>query len=236
VKGTNLLASKREQTDSLLLHSVFYTIQGEGPWMGYPAVFVRLAGCNLACSWCDTEFDEGAREVEVDAFANTLIGLCRQNKCSKIVVTGGEPLLQAGLPNLIHQVSTREYIRFQIETAGTVWPTGLENMLPFTVIVVSPKTPKVHPMIDQLASAWKYIIRVGKTASDDGLPVYATQRGGADVKIARPTTMRGAQIFVQPCEEDDEYINARNTDEAVGVALKHGYRLSIQMHKIVGVD
>jgi len=85
-------------TDSLLINEIFYSIQGESTRAGCPCVFVRLTGCNLRCSWCDTEyaFSEG-RKMTVAEVNERVLGY----RCDLVEVTGGEPLLQAAVHPLI---------------------------------------------------------------------------------------------------------------------------------------
>ena len=56
--GKNKVAKRTDNPQSLQVHEIFHTIQGEGPFSGRPAVFIRLSGCNLRCWFCDTEWDD----------------------------------------------------------------------------------------------------------------------------------------------------------------------------------
>src|SRR5580692_7358312 len=86
--STEWEASPQKQTaaDTLTINEIFYSIQGESTYAGRPCVFVRLTGCDLRCSWCDTPYSchEGRKMQEVDRYGSPLVE-----------VTGGEPLLQA---------------------------------------------------------------------------------------------------------------------------------------------
>jgi 7-carboxy-7-deazaguanine synthase len=84
--------------DRLRINEIFFSIQGESTWAGRLCAFVRLTGCDLRCSWCDTEyaFHEG-RTMAVEEVAAQLLGY----GCDLVEVTGGEPLLQAGVYPLI---------------------------------------------------------------------------------------------------------------------------------------
>lgn len=75
------------------IKEIFTSIQGEGPYIGYKQLFIRFCGCNLSCSYCDTDFDKyNSKEYSI----NELIDICNQNAdCHSISLTGGEPLLQA---------------------------------------------------------------------------------------------------------------------------------------------
>lgn len=79
----------------LLINEIFFSIQGEGPNMGKPAIFVRLGGCNLACSWCDSKYTWDPKQA--DNKVSDLMTLVKQIKkypCKHLVITGGEPMLQ----------------------------------------------------------------------------------------------------------------------------------------------
>jgi 7-carboxy-7-deazaguanine synthase len=96
------------------VNEIFYSIQGESTWAGRPCVFVRLTGCNLRCSWCDTAyaFYEGA-QMEIAA----VIIRVRSYGCRLVELTGGEPLLQQGIHALIEALLAEEY-EVLIETSG----------------------------------------------------------------------------------------------------------------------
>lgn len=97
---------------------VFYSLQGEGPGAGCPAVFLRLAGCNLHCTWCDTKYS-WLRGIEMapESVAERLMAY----PCRRYVITGGEPLLQAPeLEKLLNLLPPDAYV--EIETNGTLPP------------------------------------------------------------------------------------------------------------------
>lgn len=247
--GKNTPAKARSAADGFLLHSIFYTIQGEGPFAGMPAIFVRFAGCNLRCTWCDTEFEKGARKISAEKLMDEIALLISQHECQLVVLTGGEPMLQP-LTGLIALLDSHA-IAVQIETAGTVWPEGLTEWLkeafcPEVTFVVSPKTPDLHPEVIAHADYFKYIIRAGELSEDDGLPFYRTQAvkpANLEVKLFRPESLTDgfnpSSIFVQPCDEPGHTgipLNSLNMVAATKSALKYGYRLSIQLHKIAGLE
>jgi 7-carboxy-7-deazaguanine synthase len=93
---------------------IFHSIQGESTWAGRPCVFVRLTGCNLRCTWCDTAyaFYEGA-QMEIPAVLDQVRGY----GCKLVEITGGEPLLQKGVHPLIEAL-LREEFEVLIETSG----------------------------------------------------------------------------------------------------------------------
>ena len=78
------------------VHSIFPTIQGEGPFVGQPAIFIRLAGCNLQCPLCDTEYTEGRIRLSVPVIFDAVQEHIRLF-APLIVITGGEPDKHDGL-------------------------------------------------------------------------------------------------------------------------------------------
>ena len=75
------------------INEIFYSIQGEGTFAGFPAVFVRFSGCNLACPWCDTDHSNFV-EMTSDELEDAVRALLKDRKGAIIVLTGGEPALQ----------------------------------------------------------------------------------------------------------------------------------------------
>jgi organic radical activating enzyme len=112
----------------LEVSEVFTSLQGEGASAGQPCVFLRLAGCNLRCRWCDTRYSwdfeshDRSREVtrlSVEAVAHAVLDTLRP----RLVVTGGEPLLQQkGLETLVGRLPA--HLAIEVETNGTVAPTS----------------------------------------------------------------------------------------------------------------
>ena len=227
--------------DSLEVHSIFYTIQGEGPHAGEPAIFIRLAGCNLKCHFCDTEFERFST-ASVEEIVDRVMRANKDSASSLVVLTGGEPMRQQIVP-LVEALDEAGYYT-QIETAGTCWPPGLEKIIVGACeLVCSPKTPKVHPKVETMCQHWKYIIRKGEISALDGLPNMSTQVPGSKAELFRPHDCT-ATIWVQPCAEyyplNLELINPEasmeNAQECVRIAMLYGYRVSVQVHKILGLE
>ncbi len=97
------------------INEIFYSIQGESIHVGIPCVFVRLSGCNLRCSYCDTAYayKEG-KEMDVDGILNLIASF----KCPVVEVTGGEPLAQKDTPLLISRLLDVGY-KVMLETNGS---------------------------------------------------------------------------------------------------------------------
>lgn len=100
----------------LTINEIFYSIQGESSHAGHPCVFVRLTGCDLRCSWCDTSyaFDEGQKKSVED-----VVTVVNSYGCSFVEITGGEPLLQSDVYPLIeHLLASGKTVL--LETGGHI--------------------------------------------------------------------------------------------------------------------
>ena len=100
----------------LRVTEIYKSIQGEGSHAGYPCTFVRLTGCNLRCSWCDTEYGyNGGQDFSLEEVLDKVKAL----GCKLVEVTGGEPLLQEETPKLVDLLLENGYTVL-IETAGSI--------------------------------------------------------------------------------------------------------------------
>jgi 7-carboxy-7-deazaguanine synthase len=100
---------------SLKVNEIFYSIQGESSYTGYPCIFVRLSGCNLRCSYCDTQYAyEDGGQLEIAEIVNSV----KAYDCPLVEITGGEPLIQAETPILITQLIENGY-KVLLETNGS---------------------------------------------------------------------------------------------------------------------
>ncbi len=202
------------------------TLQGEGPYAGTPAVFVRLAGCSLLCPQCDTGYTEGrtlqgAEELTANIFA-------KAGPAKLVVLTGGEPFRQNCL-DLCRRLRLNG-IRVQVETNGTIfasWASAVNS------VVCSPKTSKLNSDILHYISAYKYILSVDEVDPEDGLPLSSLGMNG---RPARPHEGFQGEVFVQPLDEQDITRNALHAKACVESCLKYGYRLSWQLHKDLGLS
>ena len=197
---------------ALAVVSIFATLQGEGPYAGWPAVFVRLGGCNLACDFCDTDFEDFA-PMSVAEMVEQVAGL----KFQLVVITGGEPLRQNITP--LCEALLAKGFKIQIETNGTLY----RPLPPSVDIICSPKNTSgsyapIRPDLIPRITAFKFLI-------SESNPHY---RDVPDIAASAP-------VYVQPMDEDDAEKNTRNMQRATALALAGGYRLSLQLHKIVGI-
>jgi organic radical activating enzyme len=216
----------------LAVEEIFYTIQGEGPFTGQPAVFIRLSGCNLFCKNCDTIYNS-FHSMSVDDVVSETAKI--QHKAQLAVVTGGEPFRQYQLAPLVNAL-LRSFLTVQIETSGSCYqPTFTETKTIHQdriCIVCSPKTPKLHSLILDHIDAYKYVVRFGHV-DDDGLPNEEPQNF-REIPVAKPHNPQ-IPVYISPWDEKDLEFNALNTQQAVDSCMQHGHFLSLQIHKIVNL-
>lgn len=208
---------------------IWKTIQGEGPYVGTPAVFVRLAGCNLQCPGCDTNYTVRRHPLTVEAVRDQV--LLMAGSARLVVLTGGEPLRQMAVADLLNAFPPDWEV--QVETNGTVCPIKIPY---FVKVVCSPKTTKIHDKVWEALWAngsLKYVVEPVGTDPEDGLPLVVL---GKDCRVARPEeSFPREDIFIQPMDSHDVLDNRLAMSEAVKVCMKFGYRLCLQVHKIVGL-
>ena len=121
-----------------LAEPIFYSIQGESISLGFTAVFVRLAGCSLKCSFCDTKYSWGeGKEVSI----KEVLGEIVKYPCKRVVITGGEPLEQRNeVSVLVDCLKISKYF-VEVETNASISP-GLNLLTNVDQWNVSPKTRK----------------------------------------------------------------------------------------------
>jgi 7-carboxy-7-deazaguanine synthase len=218
----------------LRVKEVFATVQGEGSNAGRSAVFVRLVGCNLwfglqggratgkgvCAGWCDTDF-VGGEAFEVDALIAKVTATNRSREVRPLVViTGGEPTLQLAKPDGERFVLRLlvEGFDVAIETNGTVAARVLS--LPGVHVCVSPKALRDAPGLDHV------VVRTGTE-----IKIVAPQWTEADVEAMSAWGFR--YRYVQPLDVGGGALG--NVAEALALAGRHGWRVGLQTHKLLGV-
>lgn len=112
------------------INEIFYSIQGEGKWMGLPNIFIRTTGCNLRCSFCDTTYAyETGEEMSIEEIINRI----RKHPCNYVCITGGEPLLQEAIVQLIDVLLEKKYV-ICLETNGSI---DIENLVGKKSLLIS---------------------------------------------------------------------------------------------------
>lgn len=189
----------------IALSEIFYTVQGEGTWTGMPAVFVRLAGCNLSCDFCDTDYSMKAL-CSIEQIVDDVRAWSPDRPA--IVLTGGEPFAQAETPALIDALRA-DGRRVHVESNGTVYAPLPDDVW----LCVSPKE-RVDPRMAARADEAKLIVdrRVPEehVALFERLPVLLLQPEG--------NKPQNVAIAI-------EYAKAH----------PQRFRLSLQTHKFIGV-
>jgi 7-carboxy-7-deazaguanine synthase len=183
---------------------------------------------------CDTLYTTGRHLLSVPEIISKVQSL--MPKPGLVVLTGGEPLRQNIVP-LIFELYELNY-GVQIETNGTLFPIVPDGwvMEPSSsqgTIVCSPKTGSINERLKPFIDHLKYIVAYDKIDEEDGLP---TDSLGAGVRVARPWSGFKGQVWIQPLDEQDEERNKLHLKAAADVCMKFGYRLTIQIHKLVGLD
>ncbi len=129
---------------NMKINEIFYSIQGEGQYLGRPMVFIRVSGCNLRCNWCDTKYayDEGI-DFSIDEIIKELTKFPSHHAC----LTGGEPLIQYQSLELIERLIKLGYFIY-LETNGSI---NIENIprtesLRFSLDIKCPSSGEEHKM------------------------------------------------------------------------------------------
>lgn len=119
------------------VNEVFYSIQGEGTRAGMPCVFIRLQGCKLRCVWCDTPYALDHRQKGLAMSVEDIVSYAEEHQCSFIEFTGGEPLEQEAVFEIMSQLCDRGYT-VAVETGGHVDVSYVDARV---VIIMDVKCP-----------------------------------------------------------------------------------------------
>tara|TARA_R110002096_G_scaffold178845_4_gene355821 strand:- start:581 stop:1186 length:606 start_codon:yes stop_codon:yes gene_type:complete len=200
----------------LKINSIFYTIQGEGSHVGTPAIFIRLSDCNLACSFCDTEFLSGDLMDEQEILEEIF-----NYDCKFIVLTGGEPSMQ-DISTLCELLKKEDYY-ITMETNGMFELTTDK----IDWICLSPKSSFKHIKLKECHDL-KFVIKKG-----DNLPRIPTGFIVRQVFISPENETSGEAIGLKACNE----LNAENLNYCIDLIKENPiWRLNLQTHKIIGVE
>ena len=202
------------------VNEIFYSLQGEGRNTGRAAVFIRFAGCNLRCSFCDTEFDS-YREMSAEEIVDA-IGVWPSRF---VVLTGGEPTLQVddAFVDLLHQHG----YEVAMESNGTrPAPRNLDWL------TVSPKD------WGKASGGWwtehsSHINELKIVFDEDTPENLSTLHPPLSTLHHSPSTLH---LYLQPCDTGDAERNARILHLRIEYIKQHPqWRLSLQTHKLVGI-
>ncbi len=238
----------KSMNGSLLVTSIFTTIQGEGPYAGYPAVFLRLAGCNIGakelCGFCDTRFNfnEGTHHdpVGLASKINQMLGVGK-DEIKLLVVTGGEPLLQSAALNNLYAALRQlrgHGLDIQVETNGMLID---ENTSTEAFYVISPKaTSKNYPTlntkaISEIAHCYKFVVTADPKSIYHKIPEWASDFKPSDIFVsAMCVYLRAPEKGEVPNIWDPTLVDIKATAEnykyAAKYALENRFTLSYQTH------
>ena len=202
---------KRKQANPLPVMEHFYTLQGEGTWAGTATYFIRLAGCDVGCHWCDVKESWVPKEDQYQTVEHWA-KIAKESGAQRVVITGGEPTVYdlSLLTNALHNLG----LKVHIETAGPHEYTG-----DFDWICLSPKKfLKPREEFYQLADELKVII------FNDSDFKWAEEQAA---KCAPHT-----QLFLQPEWDRKE----RFLDKIIAYVKENPkWRLSLQTHKYIDI-
>lgn len=196
------------------INEIFYSLQGEGRNTGRAAVFIRFAGCNLRCPFCDTEFDTYREMADEEILAE--VERCHEGARGKllVVLTGGEPTLQADedFVGLLHQHG----YEVAMESNGTrPAPRNLDWL------TVSPKG------------------NYGGERMPDEIKVVFDEHTDPEAFLCSHTALLTPQrplLYLQPCDTGDAGRNDRILQRCIAYIMQHPWwRLSLQTHKMTGI-
>ncbi|MBU2115879.1 MAG: 7-carboxy-7-deazaguanine synthase QueE [Gammaproteobacteria bacterium] len=218
------------------VNEVFETIQGEGSYTGAPAIFIRLQGCPVGCSWCDTkhtwEIKDELRQPLGDIVIKTaetehwaavsaadLIALFAREgyQAKHVVITGGEPCMY-DLNPLCDALHDAGYST-QIETSGTFDIKAPAQ----TWVTVSPKV--------NMAGGYKVLQSALDRANEIKHPVAMEKHVEELLQLLQQTNVATKLIYLQPISQQ-----RRATELAIAMCKQHNWRLSVQVHKYLGIS
>ena len=195
------------------INEIFYSLQGEGFHTGRPAVFVRFAGCNLRCPFCDTDFSH-SEPMTAEQIARRVFDYSTHPH-TLIVLTGGEPSLQ--VDNELVDALHAHQQTVTIETNGT-------RPVPDNIDWVT-LSPKAVPAAES---------KVVLTQADE-VKVVFTESTEKLLPLWR-TTIRASHYYLQPCAQPGTEPIQTNTEAVVEYILSHpDWKLSLQTHKYLDI-
>jgi 7-carboxy-7-deazaguanine synthase len=205
----------------MLVNEIFLSIQGEGRTMGLPTVFVRLSGCNLDCSWCDTRY---AEEGGVDLSLEEVLERVKGFKVRHVCLTGGEPLLHAESPTLISRLLD-EGRHVTLETNGSISLEGLPDH-PQLLISMDYKCPSSGQ------EARMRLDNLGLLAPKDQLKFVVADM--EDLEAAQGVLQR----YAPNCPSIFTPVGGLSLGPVVSFVLERGLEVRVlpQLHKIIWGD
>lgn len=207
---------------TLNISEIFYSIQGEGTRAGMPCVFVRLAGCNLRCKWCDTIYAQDINSEQKMSF-NEILEKIYSYDCDFIEFTGGEPLMQEQVVELMNFIAQKKFT-VAIETNGTF---SIKELSPNIIKIIDIKCPSSNMEKYNLWENFQHI-----TKNDELKFVVASEEDFAwsEEIIARYSLLeKTSNILFSAVSSCFSY------EKLAKLILNSNcnYRMQLQLHKII---
>jgi 7-carboxy-7-deazaguanine synthase len=234
----NLVSAPSNEDGLLPVSEVFYTIQGEGRWMGVPSVFVRLLYCNVGCSWCDTRYTWHSDELDepVRLAPEALAKQCAElvpdsiliDGTVHLIVSGGEPLLhQDVLPTLFDAAHNVGFHYTEIETSATIMPS-VEMIKRVNWWDCSPKLS--NSRIDDSLRIRPDVLRAFvESERADFLFVVRNESDVEEIQSIYGELVPRDLIWLMP-EGTTAEGQLKASHRVVDLCLKYGYRLGMRSH------
>ena len=207
----------------LRVSEIFFSLQGEGPSAGTPAHFLRLQGCDVGCTWCDSRYTWDAAGGSERPLERVLAETLALGAADLVVVTGGEPLEHAGVEDLLVAAASR-WRRVEVETSG-VLPPPLSR--PNLFWNVSPKLPSVTP---RWAATWVHAARwVAEPNATFKIVVGDPSDADDALRLIGEWSLPRERVMLMPEGLTDAAVRTR----AVALAelcKREGLRLSPRLH------
>ena len=218
--GINPVRNKVKVSARIKISEIFYSILGESTYQGLPCSFVRVAGCNLNCSYCNTLYaQKGGEEYSIEKILSVLLGY----PTKLVEITGGEPLLQDSVHKLIQELIKRKY-KVLIETNGSV---DIGKLPSEVIVIMDIKCPssEMHDKIN-----WENI----KKLKDEDEIKFVLQDLNDYLwakEVIKKYNLSGKKILLSLVFNK---LSPRVLSEWM---LKDGLnaRLHLQLHKIIGI-
>jgi len=217
------LLKKDLNKEAFKVVEIFRSVEGEGRWVGLPVVFIRLEGCNLRCSWCDTPYSYTGQNFRLLSITYILEEIKKYN-LKRVCITGGEPFFTENLDVLVGNLIENSYQVF-IETNGTLWNQNFENLDKSKIyITCSPKPPFyfINKSLLPYISEFKFVV-------DETLSIKHIIRSDLVEYIENDV------IVLQPESNKPEMV--KKALELQDELLKFGIesRIIPQCHKVLGL-
>lgn len=219
---------------------IFVSIQGEGLYAGQKQIFVRFAGCDLGCDYCDEPAAKGGgKEVALAAVKGEIKALALKEKARAVSFTGGEPLLQPGPLLELARYAKKLGLQTHLETNGTIWKELRKVVGAFDVVAADIKLPGVSGKAFW-AEHKKFLALAGKKAF---VKVVVTSKT-APAEFAKAVKLAAAvsprmPFYIQPVTANN---GARPPSRAaldelyhIAIAKLYTVRILPQLHKLWGI-